>query len=302
MMGYSHPQYAASLAEFGVPHQLPRCSGSILVRQIEGTSARDAMGCYPIFACRDWSGLKDDLDTIDKELASVVVVSDPFGDYTVKILRDAFHDLIVEFKEHFIVDLDRSPDEFVDSHHQRNARTALKKIEVELVANAPDAVEDWNRLYAHLIARHRITGIARFSRWSLEQQLKVPGATLFRALREGRTVGMAFWYVGETEAYYHLGAYSEEGYKERASFALFIRAIEDFTKRGLRRLELGAGAGATAKETDGLSRFKRGWSTSTRTAYLCGRILNHDKYREITEARRVTKTDYFPAYRQGEFI
>jgi hypothetical protein len=50
-----------------------------------------------------------------------------------------------------------------------------------------------------------------------------------------------------------------------------------------------------------LSRFKRGWATGTRTAYFCGRIFDRANYREITRASGCMATDYFPAYRQGEF-
>ena len=112
---------------------------------------------------------------------------------------------------------------------------------------------------------------------------------------------MTIWYVDREVAYYHLGAYSEDGYKMRASFALFWSAIELFSTRGLRWLNLGAGAGVENSGTDGLTRFKRGWSTGTRTAYFCGRILDQASYASILEAAGAPSTGYFPAYRNGEF-
>ena len=101
-------------------------------------------------------------------------------------------------------------------------------------------------------------------------------------------------------AYYHLGAYAEEGYRGRASFALFSTAIEAFAAMKVRWLDLGGGVGtgATAAD-DGLTRFKRGWATSSRTVYLCGRVLAPEVYRRLTEP--LAPTGYFPAYRQGEF-
>ena len=62
-----------------------------------------------------------------------------------------------------------------------------------------------------------------------------------------------------------------------------------------------AGAGVEANSTDGLSRFKKGWSTGTRTVYFCGRIFNHTKYSEIVRAKGISVSNYFPAYRRGEF-
>jgi hypothetical protein len=113
---------------------------------------------------------------------------------------------------------------------------------------------------------------------------------------------MTWWFVSAGVGYYHLGAYSDIGYEQRASFALFWRAIEVFRAAGLRWLDLGAGAGLANGAQDGLSRFKRGWSTTTRTAYLCGRILDHTRYSELVTAKGVASTDYFPAYRKGEFV
>jgi Acetyltransferase (GNAT) domain len=258
------------------------------------------MGCYPLFACGDWGLLADDVEKLGKELISLVLVTDPFGDYTEASLRRTFKDLVKPFKEHFIVDLTAKPETFIHSHHRRNARKTLEAISVETCSVA-DSIDEWISLYANLLARHDIHGIARFSNSSFARQSKAPGAVMLRATSEGQTVGMTWWFVAEGVGYYHLGAYSDAGYKLRASFGLFSRAIELFRAEGLRWLDLGAGAGVASDGQDGLSRFKRGWSTDTRTAYLCGRIFNPGRYAEIVKAKGVGSTDYFPAYRKGEF-
>jgi hypothetical protein len=259
------------------------------------------MGCYPLFFCRDWSQLPRDLDDLSEELLSLVLVTDPFGDYTPESLRHTFNDLVKPFKEHFVVDLTAPPETFVHAHHQRNARKALEAMTVERCKEAASCAEDWNHLYANLVARHDIRGIARFSDSSFALQSKVPGAVMLRAMHEGKTVGMTWWFVSGGVGYYHLGAYSDAGYELRASFALFWRAIELFRADGLRWLDLGAGAGVANDEQDGLNRFKKRWSTDTRTAYLCGRILDHGRYAEIAQAKGAAPTNYFPAYRKGEF-
>ena len=299
MTGYAHAAYAASLAEFGSPRLLPACGGWILERPILGTPYRDAMGCYPLFSCGDWPALARDLGTIG-DLISLVLVTDPFGDYSEELLFDAFSDLVKPFKEHFVVDLRAVPEEFVQSHHQRNARKALAAVSIERVEPVELCASEWTSLYANLINRHRIKGIAHFSKSSFAKQLRTPGALMLRATHEGRTIGMTWWFVSGGVGYYHLGAYSDEGYELRASFALFWRAIEVFKAEGVRWLDLGAGAGAVNDPEDGLSRFKRGWSTGTRTAYLCGRIFDRAAYDQLAAARG-RGTDFFPAYRQGEF-
>jgi hypothetical protein len=297
--GYAHADYAASLAEFGSPRPLPASGGWILERPIPGTAHRDAMGCYPLFACRDWSQLPADIENLSEELVSLVLVTDPFGDYTEESLRRTFKDLVIPFKEHFVIDLAATTENFIHLHHRRNARKALELISVE-ECRAAEAVNEWTSLYANLVARHNVRGIARFSEASFALQSKVPGAVMLRATHEGQTVGMTWWFVSGGVGYYHLGAYSDTGYEMRASFGLFSRGIELFRAAGLRWLDLGAGAGLANDAQDGLTRFKKGWSSETRIAYLCGSILDHSRYLEI-QANDIAPPDYFPAYRKGEF-
>src|SRR5436190_23288915 len=92
--GYMHPRYAQSLAEFGSPRHLPRSGGWILEREIPGFPYRDAMGCYPLFACRDWSRLHEDLEELHSDLVTLTLVADPFGDYDLSTLQHCFGDLV----------------------------------------------------------------------------------------------------------------------------------------------------------------------------------------------------------------
>lgn len=298
--GYSHSTYAMSLAEFGSPRLLARCGGWLLERAIPNTPYRDAMGCYPLFACDDWSKLDLDLDELSDELVSVALVADPFGDHDLELLQKCFPDRVVSFKDHFVTDLSQSPDSFVDPQHRRKARRALERLNVEHCAVPLHFVDDWNNLYANLIERHGIHGLSAFSANSFKAQLAVPGISMFRATHNGETVGMTLWYADRGVAYYHLGAYSDAGYELEASFALFWRVLDHFANQRVQWLNLGAGAGL-ANQTDGLTRFKRGWATGTRPAYFCGRIFDRMKYDEAMRARGVGLSDYFPGYRKGEF-
>jgi hypothetical protein len=314
--GYLHAGYAASLAEHGVPRALPRSGAWVLDRAIPGSARRDAMGCYPLFCCADWSGLAGDLEDL-RDPVTLTVVTDPFGAYESRDLERCFPELVRPFKRHFVVDLEGDPERAFASHHRRNARRALQRVVVARCDPAWEQLDDWVELYAALVRRHGIRGLAAFSRTAFAAQLRVPGAVLFRASAGGRSVGMTMWYVQGEVGYYHLGAYDEAGYAAGASFALFLHAILHFAERGLRALGLGAGAGAAGDEGDGLSRFKRGWATGTRVAYLCGRVFDRDAYAALAArgdrsaaARRrpgggtagITTADYFPLYRAGEFV
>ena len=296
-----HPAYAESLSDLGTPHLLPRSRGWILKRQIPNSHHLDAMGCYPLFSCQDWSRLYADLESFGNSLVSIALVTDPFGEYDPAYLHRCFPDVAMPFKEHFVVDLSRAPDTFVHSHHQRNVRKALREVRVEECNNPINCLEEWTSLYETLVERHNITGMAAFSRGSFAKQLRVPGIVVLRAVHDDATVGMLLWYGQGNRVYYHLGAYTARGYELGASFALFDYAIKYFAERGFAWLNLGSGAGVRTNGEQGLKRFKEGWSTGVRTAYFCGRILDRQKYQQIWETRGLPPTQYFPAYRVGEF-
>jgi hypothetical protein len=297
--GYLSGAYAESLSEFGVPRELPRSRGWILQRPIPGSSCYDAMGCYPLFACQDWSQLHHDLERLGNDLVALSLVTDPFGEYDLSYLERCF-DMVLPFKEHFVIDLHQPVINSASKHHQYYARKSLQKVHVEPCPEPEQLLDEWMQLYDTLIEKHNLKGIRAFSRAAFARQLSVPRSLVFRAVREGVTVGMDWYYMQGEVGYGHLAAFSPDGYRLAASYALQWTAIEHLSKEA-RWLDIGAGAGAESNGTDGLSLFKRGWTTETRTAFFCGRIFDQKKYCQIVKTRGVGATLYFPAYRADEF-
>ena len=299
--GYLSPIYAESLAEFGTPYRLSKSGGWILKRPIFNLSYLDGMGCYPFFDCQDWSKLHLDLNNLADELISLAVVSDPFGNYDREYLERCFTDVCFPYKQHFVTDLSESPETFISSHHLKYVNKSLNKIGVEICESPTDFLNDWIELYGNLVKKHNIKGMSAFSRQSFTQQFLVPGIVVFRAYYQNQTIGMILCYVQGENVYCHLGSYNALGYKYMASYAIVWTIIQHFADRGLKYVNIGAGAGIKGNAADGLNKFKQGWSNCTRTAYFCGRIFDRDKYADILRVKEIPKTDYFPAYRQGEF-
>ena len=295
--GYGHRDYAQSLAEFGTPVALPRCGGWFLRGAVPGTTEHDGVGCYPLFACRDWAGLREDLAALGDSLLAFALVTDPFGHYSEEYLRDCF-DLVKPFKSHCVTDLSLTPRDFLPRSHVRNVASATKAVVVEQCHHPEAWLDPWVELYAALAAERQLTGQRAFSRSAFARQLAVPGLVMFRATERDALVGLHLWFEQGEVAYGHLGATTPRGRELMASYALYAHAIEFFTPR-VRWLDLGAGAGLTERP-DGLWRFKRGWATGTRPAYLCGRIFSQTRYAAVVKARGGPATDYFPAYRVGE--
>jgi hypothetical protein len=301
MAGYLHNSYARSLSDHGESVYLPNSGGWILKRRISECASYDAMGIYPLFICKRWNRLQRDLEEIKNDYVCLSLVTDPFGKFEKKALKSSFPDVFFAFKEHYVIDLSQNLGRIISGHHRRNIKKSLKKVVVEKCEPSLSIAVEWIELYRHLIKVHQIEGIPAFSERALSRQLEVPGAQIFRATHQGETISMLVWYVIEDVAYYHLGASNDRGYDFNASFALFWRSIEYFSSRGFSWINLGAGAGIDATSDTGLSRFKKGWSSGTRTAYFCGRIFDIERYKNILIQKKMGASTYFPAYREGEF-
>ncbi len=298
MLGYASMQYARSLENSGQPVFLPGSKSWILERPIMGFEPEyDAMGCYPMFCCGNFSMLEADIAALPKEVVSLALVMDPFAPISRAELARVFDATCYPFKTHFVVDLVPGTLDRVASNHARNARKALNTLEIRRIEDPMMYLSRWNELYRVLISRHAVSGIAMFSDQSFRHQFMVPGLIAYGAFLGDRLIGMVLFYQMQDVIYYHLAAYDEDGYAGRASFGIFWKAIGDFIEKGCRWLNLGGGAGICEREDDGLTRFKRGWASASRSAFFCGKILNREKYDLLVGKSRVRNGDYFPLYR-----
>ncbi len=300
MNGYNHADYAWSLQKFGAPRELHHCGGWVLERDTPGGDYKDAMGLYPFFVCEDWAKLSKDLEAMSEDTVCVSLVTDPFGDFNPSLLEDNFKDVFKPFKQHYIVDLNVPMEEIGGKRRRKHARKALNKLEMDVVEEPVTRIDDWLDVYDVLIKKHDIKGIRSFSRDAFLQQFQIPGTVMIRALYQGKTVGAQIYLIQGDVVHAHLGACTQEGYDLDATYALDYYSFQHF--RGEARwVDLGGGVGVSADGGDGLSQYKSWWATNTKQTYFCGRIFDYDKYNELVLSRNTPTTQYFPAYRFGEF-
>jgi len=293
--GYRSAAFAATFHHEGSAVELAG-SGSWLIRcAIPRAGLFDAWNCYPLLVCADWTALASDLSRLD-DVVTVTAVIDPVADVSDDELRSAFPDHLTDYKRHLVVKLDGYDEGTLSDHHRRNLRRGRHECDVHVVEPASAGADEWVGLYDGLRVRHGITGRADLPPDSLRAQLAVPGATLLRATVGGVLAGMVLWMRSGDHVYYHLGGYSDLGYRSRAAYVLFDESLRHF--QGVAGLAvLGSAAGADPSTTDdGLMRFKRGWGAVERTARLGGRIVDAAAYRRLVERADPTER-YFPAYR-----
>lgn len=293
--GYAHRDYAAALSEFGVPLALERSGAWLLTSPIGSTSFTDAFGPYPLFSVENPEFLADELRACADALVSIYAISDPLRDEQLPFLRQAF-DVVRSYKPHYVVDLSIGFDAYMRRHHRRYAKRAFDQLEVVEADRPIDHLDEWTGFYINLAERHRITGLRRFSHHSFRRQLDVPGCHYFRALRGSEAVGGFICYLDRGRAYAHLIATSPIGQSLHAQYALYWSAIEAFRQKAS-HFDLGGVPGAAGAGNNGLAFFKAGWSTSTRNAYFCSRILDTKTYHRLAGPNHGTITSHFPAYR-----
>lgn len=298
--GYDHPDYAGSLSEFGEPFELKRCGGWILKRSIPELPYRDGLGCYPLFACRDWQLLPSDLADLQDELITLSMVTDPFAKVDQDYLQTCF-DIVQPFKNHYVLEFDQSWEGSIDRRHRQKIRHSLKDLSIEISDDPPSFLDEWTKLYDQLIQRHNITGIRAFSRESFRKQLGIPGAVLVVGKLQGEVVGANLVLTNNDVSYDHLAAYSPASYKANAAYGIFWITFKHLAERGIRYCDLGAATGLESDARDGLDQFKRGWTRNRMPTYFCGRIYNPAVYETICRQKEIPETNYFPAYRVGEF-
>ncbi len=310
LKGYLHPTYLASLKSAGEPVFLPEAQGWLLRRPLPCVNEEPAIsdpehspidfsGPYPFFRCLNPLLLPTDLASISNAAPALVIVTDPLGPELDKdFWPSLFPDCCRLFKAHWGIDFAQPLQ--ISSHHRYYARKAFRSLEIERVSEPQRLLKSWNTLYTHLIQRHQIQGLRRFSEQAFAQQLQVPGIVVFAAKCQAEIVAMHLWYW-ESElglAYSHLAACSEVGYLHSAPYALYMAAIEWFQAQGVAQLDLGGEVSALAAQgKSGLGFFKRGWANRERPVWICGKILNAERYAQL--AGKETGA-YFPIYRSGE--
>lgn len=295
--GYANPDYAGIYSALGAPVALPISGGTLLRRKIPGTDMHDLMGCYPVFCCADWSALRGDIAALGQGDVSVVLVADPFLDGGKDRLSQIF-DIVRPFKTHYIADLSQPLDHFVPAKRLREAHRALRKLEVEVAPTPSALVDDWMDLQARSRHAAHASGVNRLSRDEAARLFDLPEIVILRALDRGRTVGMHVEIQQGDVVFGHFATYDPDAYRLGVSPALHLCELEHFTGRA--RWYDHGGVPGTEDANNGLSRFKQDFSNTTRTAFLCGSVLDRDAYDRLSAQGITAKDFYFPAYRAAE--
>ena len=288
---YATQDYAASLGHVGEAFAVPEWDGQVLTRATPERDRRDAMGPYPLTPIAPDADLRAGLDRLAAaELVSIVLVTDDRLRPPLAVLEGAF-DFVRPFKSHFLHDRSLGPVAY-GKHHRYELRRALAQVEASEIALA-EHLPAWEALYGELAARRGLAGLHAFPAAHHAVLARLPGLRTFGAFIDGRLVSAHLFVTHGGYAISHLAASAAEGYETGAAYAvndLAITALDD-----CQVINFGGGAGLTDDPSDGLVRFKKGFSNRTAPSFLCGKVLDRPAYEMLSAG--FGQAGFFPAYR-----
>lgn len=286
---YKTMKYAQSLAHWGEAFYVDAWQSPVILRKIDG-GGFDAAGVYPFCVLPKDADIAAGLARLKEHGAvSVVLVLDDFHRPQIQTLEPHFS-LLRPFKTHYVHDPKKGEVSY-DSHHRRSLRKAQKQVKIGVLDLSKDW-QNWHALYDYIIKDMGLTGLHAFPTAHHQVLFHLEGITAIGAWAGDELASAHIWAEDGETIHSHLVASNAKGYETRAAYAVNDFSIKHFSAAKI--INFGGGAGIDNSEDDGLARFKRGFANDTAQSYLCGAVLDAEKYNELSSGK---KTDYFPAYR-----
>ena len=122
------------------------------------------------------------------------------------------------------------------------------------------------------------------------------GIVALGAWKESELVSAHIFATDGKKVYSHLAASSKNGYLCSAAYAVNDTALIYF--KDAEFINFGGVAGIKDEESNGLEFFKRSFSNSVSSAYICGAILDVKLYNFLNKLKGSSESiDFFPQYR-----
>ena len=283
---YTSKEYAESFSFQGYKSVELNDNGIwLLERPIPGTNYFDLMGCYPLTTFD-----RDDNFSYSGEAISMTMVSDIFSQPEISELSNQF-DYVQFFKPHYYIDF--SKEITFSDHHKYEIKRALKKGCIVKRVALSEVIEEWNSFYSNLISRHNITGIQTFHPKAFDAIKNSDKLVTFAVYHEDKPINLHICIIHNQYAYSHLNAASELSYKLGASYLVYDAFINYFKDNGYAAIDVGGGAGVN-ETSNGMTKFKQGFSNAEKDCYICGKVLNENVYNQLSKDKVGA---FFPLYR-----
>ena len=287
---YAREEYAKAFAHLGRPFHVPEWSAWVLIREVQ-PGIEDAMGVYPLTILDEHIDLAAGLERLRApQLVSVVLILDDIHRPLLDMLHHHFS-VVKPFKTHYIRE-NRGDAIVYNTHHRYELRQALKVVRVGPM-DLQNEMENWLKLYSNLVEHRKLSNLHVFPVEYHQTIGLLKGVTAMGAWKNDELVACHIWVSDGKYVHSHLAASSAEGYLSRAAYAVNDASLHYFADAKL--INLGGGAGHVDNAEDGLTQFKQGFSNAVARSYICGVVLDAERYAMLNQ--QVEPMDFFPAYR-----
>jgi transposase-like protein len=269
----AHPNcseaYARAFDEPGVrPLRVAAWGTHVLVRDGR-KGALQATGVRPYAALDPECDVAAGLDELRAAgVVAVSLITDPLWCPEPDVLDAAFT-VCRPFKTSYYVDRESAP-VHIAKRHRNMVNRARRAGEVRELALA-DHLDRWLELYAGNVAERRIPqpfGASYFQHLARE----VDGVRTVAVVVDDELAAMTLWVRHDDILYFYDGASSATGFATSAAYAAFAHVVE--TATDCRYVFLGGSADFHDDPTDGLAKFKRGFSNASTLSHLCSATLS----------------------------
>jgi hypothetical protein len=284
-------KYAETLFHIGQALYIPEWQCSVLVRD---SGVRDAIGVYPITMLSPEADIVGGLTRLKElGLVTLTIVLDYHHISKLKQINKHFM-WIKPYKKHYLNY--PADDKFkYDSHCRYEVKKAYKYVDVRLLDWKCDGLS-WRKIYSFLSKRHQLFGMHLFPQKHHEYLGSSDGIVALGAWKENELVSAHIFATDGNQVYSHLAASSKNGYSCSASYAVNDTALSYF--KGAEFINFGGVAGIKDDVNNGLAYFKRSFSNSVTSAYICGAILDVKLYNYLNRLKGTSELiNFFPPYR-----
>lgn len=274
--------------------------GAVLSRPIPGTSLRDVLYPYPMFALLDEPQLLGALRALSAGgIVTATFVTDPLHGIAP---NPSEWNLARPWKDHLVVD-NSIPGACSFSSKVRyysNRASSKFGLRVEFVEeDRARFLGTWLDLWGCLVGRHDLRGLKALSPNYFKTLFELK-EVLLAVLSDSEEIhSIHIWILDGDRCYSHLHASDDQAYSASGNYLLYSAALSWMRDRGFRVCLLGSSSGAGTD--DGLFQFKKQFANSSAGNFLLGCITDGQAYGEMTGSTSYAG-GYFPAYREGELL
>ena len=300
LTGYQSKGYIKSYYQDSDMVYLANADGWLGKRLINHNGECDLSGGYPMAFFNNLPCIEQDFRPLVKQgFISMTFVTNQINNLTVNKLSQKV-DLFKPFKKHYLATLEKPWENVVRRTMKKNALRAFKLFDVSPVDSLynSDYAETLWRLHQKSLAGKHISIDYPINFNVLKEQLNMPGIKLFKGEYNNKIHGIACYIEVADKVYGHVIGSTQFGLNNHLNYGLYAVALKYYHKQKA-FIDFGGNAGLVNDSSCGLSKFKSGWSSHVANTYICGKILNSNKYQQLI-GERFKNSKYFPAYRDPQ--